>query len=148
MPSNPYPAYKVHRLNGHASYYLIASPTNCVEFVEERQAGNEFGFLIRTLKSRTVVKQREQWSESMDKAAWFAEVKASMLAHLDCAMEMVALCQSIQYRKTKPTLADYANVAQDASSPFGQVKGQIAHQMLAQLGAVGDASDLHPRLGP
>lgn len=148
MPSCPYPAYKVRRLNGHASYYLIASPTNCVEFVEERQAGNEFGFLIRTLKSRTVVKQREQWSESMDKAAWFAEVKASMLAHLDCAMEMVALCQSIQYSKSRPTLIDYSHVAEESAAPFGQIKGQIASQMRAQSSDALESAKNHARLGP
>src|SRR5450830_936015 len=104
MSKHIYPSFRVQRGNGQSSYYLIASPTNCVEFVEERKAGNEFGFLIRTLKSRAVVKDRETWSSPLDKAAWFAEVKASMLAHLECAMEMVDLCNSVRAVKSKPRL--------------------------------------------
>lgn len=91
-----YPAYMARRFPGHSSYFLIASPTNCVEFVEERKAGNEFGFTIRTLRSRPVVKDREQDSVTMEKATWFADVKAAMLAQLDCATTLVEICNAIR----------------------------------------------------
>lgn len=134
-----YPAYKVNRINGCASYYLIASPTNCIEFVEQRQAGNEFGFLIRTLKSRTVVKQREANSSHMDKDLWFAEVKASMLAHLECAMDMVAQCNAIRYIKQRPRLGDYQGVAAEAQEKFAAAKRGLARMMLIDAGAAEDA---------
>lgn len=108
--NSQYPAFKVARLNGHSSYYLFASPKDCVEFVEERQAGNEFGFLIRTLKSRTVVKQREAYSQHIPKEQWFSEVQASMLAHLDCAMEMVNLARHMRVVCKRRLGFDCANV--------------------------------------
>lgn len=147
MTQHSYPSFRVQRTNGHASYYLIASPTNCVEFVEERKAGNEFGFLIRTLKSRTVVKARETWSSPLDKAAWFAEVKASMLAHLECAMEMVDLCNSVRAIKAKPRLADFEDVAAEAESKFDWSKRGLARAMLVESGVADDAAHAMLLLG-
>lgn len=142
---NQYPAFKVSRLNGHSSYYLFASPKDCVEFVEERQAGNEFGFLIRTLKSRTVVKQREAYSQHIPKEQWFSEVQASMLAHLDCAMEMVNLAADVRMVKAKPTLQDYAHVAADSARSFDQTKRRLAMGLLLQ--DVGGRGNLLTGLG-
>lgn len=142
-----YPAFRVQRLNGHCSYYLIASPTNCVEFIEERKAGNEFGFLIRTLRSRAVVKSREQWSSPLEKAVWFAEVKASMLAHLECAMEMVDLCNSIRAVKAKPRLGDFKSVASEAEVKFDCSKRGLARVMLVESGAADDAAHAQLLLG-
>lgn len=147
MRKRDYPSFRVQRLNGHSSYYLIGSPTNCVEFVEERKAGNEFGFVIRTLKSRQVVKSREEWSSPMDKEAWFAEVKASMLAHLECAMEMVDLCNSVRVVKTKPRLADYKGVAAEAEQKFDSSKRGLARMMLIDAGAADDAAHAMQLLG-
>ena len=145
--SKLYPDYRVNRLNGHASYYLIASPTHCVEFVEERKAGNEFGFLIRTLKSRPAVKDREEWSSRMDKAAWFAEVKGSMLAHLECAMELVALCDSVRVLNRKPSHGDYRRAAPEAEQIFDSAKRANARAMLIQSGEAEDAADAIRLLG-
>lgn len=140
MKQHSYPSFRVQRLNGHSSYYLIASPTNCVEFVEERKAGNEFGFVIRTLRSRPVVKSREEWSSPLGQAAWFAEVKASMLAHLECAMEMVELCNSVRAIKAKPRLVDFKNVAAEAEGKFDWSKRGLARTMLIEEGASDDAA--------
>lgn len=142
-----YPLFRVSRTNGHSSYYLIASPTNCVEFVEERKAGNEFGFLIRTLKSRTVVKSRETWSSPMDKEAWFAEVKASMLAHLECAMEVVNLCNSVRAIKARPLLADFKDVASEAEGKFDSSKRGLARRLLVEAGAADDTAHAMLLLG-
>lgn len=135
-----YPAYKVERLNGFACYYLIASPTNCVEFVEQRQAGNEFGLLIRTLKLRAVVKQREASSAHLDKDVWLAEVKASMLAHLECAMEMVTLCNAIRFIKQNPRLVDYKSVALESEEKFASSKRGLARMMLIEAGTAEDGA--------
>lgn len=147
MKQRIYPSFRVSRTNGHSSYYLIASPTNCVEFVEERKAGNEFGFLIRTLKSRTVVKSRETWSSPLDRDVWFAEVKASMLAHLECAMEMVDLCNSVRAIKAKPRLADFKEVASEAEGKFDWSKRGLARMMLIEAGAAEDTAHAMLLLG-
>ena len=147
MKQHSYPSFRVQRLNGHSSYYLIASPTNCVEFVEERKAGNEFGFVIRTLKSRPVVKSRETWSSPLEKAAWFAEVKASMLAHLECAMEMIELCNGVRAIKTKPRLVDYKDVASEAEGQFDLSKRGLARMMLIEAGAAEDSAHAMSLLG-
>lgn len=143
--TSQYPAFKVARLNGHSSYYLFASPKDCVEFVEERQAGNEFGFLIRTLKSRTVVKQREAYSQHIPKEQWFSEVQASMLAHLDCAMEMVNLATHVRTVKAKPMLADYAHVAGDSAQSFEYTKRRLTTALLLQ--DVGGKNDVLSGIG-
>lgn len=142
-----YPLFRVSRCNGHASYYLIASPTNCVEFVEERKAGNEFGFVFRTLKSRPVVKSRETWSSPLAKDLWFAEVKASMLAHLECAMETVDLCNSIRAIKAKPRLVDFKDVSVEAQEKFDSAKRGISRMMLIEAGAAEDAAQAIALLG-
>lgn len=147
MKQHGYPSFRVQRFSGHSSYYLIASPTNCVEFVEERKAGNEFGFLIRTLKSRSVVKAREAWSSELDKEAWFAEVKASMLAHLECAMEMVDLCNSVRAIRMKPRLVDFKEVASEAEQKFDSSKRGLARMMLIEAGAADDAAHAMQLLG-
>ncbi|WP_404667128.1 hypothetical protein [Roseateles asaccharophilus] len=139
-----YPSYRVRRFPGHASYFLIASPTNCVEFIEERKAGNEFGFTIRTLKSRPVVKDRERDSVAMDKSAWFAEVRAAMLAQLDCAAALVEICNAIRYSKGTPTIGDYRTAADEAAEGFESTKRSLATKALLDTG---DAVDVdHARL--
>ena len=125
-----YPAYRVRRSPGHSSYFLIASPTNCVEFVEERKAGNEFGFTIRALKSRPVVKDREQNSVAMDKAPWFAEVKAAMLAQLDCAAALVEICNAVRFVKASPKLEDYKSAGDEAASLYETTKRSLAIRTL------------------
>jgi hypothetical protein len=126
---------------------LVASPTNCVEFVEERKAGNEFGFLIRTLKSRAVVKNREENSAEMQKSLWFAEVKASMLAHLHCAMEMVELCDAVRVVRQRPIMSDYKSVAAESADGFNESKRRLSIGLLIQTGDAVDGGDAMRLLG-
>lgn len=129
-----YPSYRVVEYFDHKHYYLVASPTNCVVFAEVRNANNNFGFEIQTLSSRAPVKVRIENSEEMDRDCWFAEVKASMMAHLDAAMQLSALCDVVRYLKPNPKLSDFAEVNAESKMGFDHVKRATTLQLLGSEG--------------
>lgn len=133
-----YPAFKVRRYSSCAHYYLFASPTNCVEFAEVRGAGIEFGFSINSLRSRPVVKKRYELSKHMDRDLWHAEVKASMLAHLDCAMDLVKICEGLRVVNSSPTLTTYKDAYSEARSSFDLTKRRFTRNNLIESGVAVD----------
>lgn len=102
---------------------------------------------MNSLRSRTVVKSREANSEHLAKELWHAEVMASMLTHLDCAMQLVKVCDAIRFCTAKPTLADYKPAYEESRADFRLTKRRLARMKLIESGVALDHAAAQLLLG-